>query len=146
MQNEWRANSLVWEWRASTFWCEFGPSQWGWEQSPDCHVPSSAGKEASHAVNSHQCLWWEGRGRESPRKRKPRPGPGSASPGGAQSIRRPESGVRCGAFCATERLLSMRGGPHLAPELPAATFAAYSFLLSLKARTCADVLTQTWTP
>lgn len=37
---------------------------------------------------------------------------GAASPGGAQSIRRPgESGVRCGAFCAKERLLSKRVGP-----------------------------------
>lgn len=38
-----------------------------------------------------------------PRERRPLVG---LSPSGAQ-----ESGVRCGAFCAKERLLSLRGGP-----------------------------------
>lgn len=69
-----------------------------------------------------------------PRERRPLVG---LSPSGAW-----ESGVRCGAFCAKERLLSMRGG-RLAPELFAQTRAAYSFLLSSNAHLCADALTQT---
>lgn len=73
-----------------------------------------------------------------PRERRPLVG---LSPSGAW-----ESGVRCGAFCAKERLLPTRSGPRLAPELSAVTSVAYSFLLSLNAHTCADALTQTETP
>lgn len=69
------------------------------------------------------------------RERRPLVG---LSPSGAW-----ESGVRCGAFCARERLLPTRSGPRLAPELSAVTSVAYSFLLSPNAHTCADALTQT---
>lgn len=65
-----------------------------------------------------------------PRERRPLVG---LSPSGAW-----ESGVRCGAFCAKERLLSTRGGP-FGPR----TLVAFSFLLSLNAHICADALTQT---
>lgn len=68
--------------------------------------------------------------RPRPRERRPLVG---LSPSGAW-----ESGVRCGAFCAKERLLSTRGGP-FGPR----TLVAYSFLLSLNAHRCADALTQT---
>lgn len=68
--------------------------------------------------------------RPRPRERRPLVG---LSPSGAW-----ESGVRCGAFCAKERLLSTRGGP-FGPR----TLVAYSFLLSLNAHICADALTQT---
>lgn len=82
------------------------------------------------------CGGKEGRERECvralPRPSERRPLVG-LSPSGAW-----ESGVRCGAFCAKERLLSTRGGP-----FGLRTLVAYSFLLSLNAHICADALTQT---
>lgn len=136
-------------WSGSEEHQRFGVRLRGWEPSPDCHVLSSAGKEGGFPRRQQSSVLVVGRKgeierqRESyarawahawalPRPREWRPLVG-LSPSGAR-----ESGVRCGAFCVTERLLPTRGeGPRGAPDLPAATFAAYTFLLSFNARTCA---------
>lgn len=106
-RNGWRANGLVWKGRASTFWCEFGHLYGGGSRAQTATFSLLQGrKEASHDVNSHQCLWWEEREREregeGERERErvlvsPAQAQGVASPGGAQSIRRP--GEWCEVWC-----------------------------------------------
>lgn len=83
-RNGWRANGLVWKGRASTFWCEFGHLYGGGSRAQTATFSLLQGrKEASHDVNSHQCLWWEERERE--REGEGEMGvlsPGAREPGG----------------------------------------------------------------
>ena len=60
---------------------------------------------------------------------------GVASPGGAQSIRRP--GEWCEVWCLLCHGKTAAYEGRGAPDMPAATFEAYTFLLSFNARTCA---------
>lgn len=142
-------------WSGSEEHQRFGVRLRGWEPSPDCHVLSSAGKEGGFPRRQQSSVLVVGRKgeierqRESyvrawahawalPRPREWRPLVG-LSPSGAR-----ESGVRCGAFCVTERLLPTRGegpeGPQICLRRPSRPTLS-SFLSTLAH--VQDALTQT---
>lgn len=142
-------------WSGSEEHQRFGVRLRGWEPSPDCHILSSAGKEGGFPRRQQSSVLVVGRKgeierqRESyarawahawalPRPREWRPLVG-LSPSGAR-----ESGVRCGAFCVTERLLPTRGegpeGPQICLRRPSRPTLS-SFLSTLAH--VQDALTQT---
>lgn len=89
------------------------------------------------------CGGKKGRDRETERelcaclgaRRSPAQAQAVASPGGAQSIRRP--GEWCEVWCLLCDGKTAAYEGRGAPDMPAATFEAYTFLLSFNARTCA---------
>lgn len=104
MEGQWSSlegksiDVLVWVWASLR----------GWEPSPDCHVLSSAGKEGGFPRRQQSSVLVVGRKGERERERgrgrerervlvSPAQAQGVASPGGAQSIRRP--GEWCEVWC-----------------------------------------------
>lgn len=94
-------------WSGSEEHQHFGVRLRGWEPSPDCHVLSSAGKEGGFPRRQQSSVLVVGRKGEIERQRElcaclgarrsPAQAQAVASPGGAQSIRRP--GEWCEVWC-----------------------------------------------